>query len=46
MTGEAKAKRQSSLKNLLLSKNLPINNAEIETMSRAEIQRKINELKK
>ena len=46
MTGEAKSKRQSTLKNLLLSKNLPVDNAEIERMSRTEIQRKINELKK
>ncbi len=46
MTGVAKAKRQTSLKNLMLSKNLPVNNAEIESMSKGQIQRKIKELKK
>ena len=45
MTVIVKARIQNSLKNLLISKNIPVDNAEIESMSRKEMKRKIKELK-
>ncbi len=43
--GEAKSKRQNTYRNLCLKKGIPVDNTEIERMSRYELQRKINELR-
>jgi len=43
--GEAKAQRQNAYRNLCLKLGIKVDNAEIERMSRNELQRKINELR-
>jgi hypothetical protein len=46
MTGEAKAMRQSSLKGYYIRHHIPFTHWDIESMSRAELDRKIKEMSK